>query len=147
MAKGKRKNIYETVIKPNLDKIRRLKSEGKTNEQIAKVLGIGASTLYKYQALYVEVVEVLEKGVEEQVINLEKTAYSVAMGTYLETTEEVIYNRLGEVTGRKVRTSKRADTTMLIFLLKVNAPEKYANIETANKGMVEAIQEFANKLT
>lgn len=143
-----RPNAYEEIIKPNLDKIRQLVASGKTNAQISKILGVSASTLYKYKAEYTEIKEKYKKGIDEKIVELEKTAYSVATGQYESITEDITYDAEGNVVSRKVKKVKQVDTTALIFMLKALKPEIYANLEpNDNKDVVSAIQKLSEKLT
>lgn len=143
-----RPNAYKEIIKPNLDRIRDLVASGKTNEQIAKILGVSPSTLYKYKAEYTEIKEQYKKGIDEKIVELEQTAYSVATGKYIAITEDITYDKDNNIITRKVKKVKQVDTTALIFMLKALKPEMYANLEPDdNKDVVKAIQDLSEKLT
>ena len=143
-----RPNAYEEIIKPNLDRIKELVASGKTNEQIAKILGVSPSTLYKYKAEYTEIKEQYKKGIDEKIVELEQTAYSVATGKYIAITEDITYDKDDNIIARKVKKVKQVDTTALIFMLKALKPEMYANLEPDdNKDVVKAIQDLSEKLT
>lgn len=143
-----RPNAYKEIIKPNLERIRDLVASGKTNGQIAKILGVSPSTLYKYKAEYTEIKEQYKKGIDEKIVELEQTAYSVATGKYTAITEDITYDKDGNVISRKVKKVKQVDTTALIFMLKALKPEMYANLEPDdNKDVVKAIQDLSEKLT
>ena len=45
-----RKDVWETVIKPNLSKIESWYKEGSTEKEIIDALGIGKTSFYKYKA-------------------------------------------------------------------------------------------------
>jgi len=143
-----RPNAYKEIIKPNLDRIKDLVGSGKTNEQIANILGVSPSTLYKYKAEYTEIKEQYKKGIDEKIVELEKTAYSVATGKYIAITEDITYDSEDNVITRKVKKVKQVDTTALIFMLKALKPEMYANLEPDdNKDVVKAIHDLSEKLT
>jgi predicted transcriptional regulator len=143
-----RPNAYEEIIKPNLDRIRELVAKGMTNNQIARIIGVSPSTLYKYKAEYMELKENYKKGIDEKIVELEETAYSVATGKYEAITEDIVYNADGDIVSRKVKRVKQVDTTALIFMLKALKPEMYANLEPDdNKDVVKAIQDLSEKLT
>ena len=61
---GGRPDKYNDEVRPKLDLIVGWARDGLTDELIAKNLGIGLSTLYKYKTLHIELVEALKKGKE-----------------------------------------------------------------------------------
>lgn len=140
-----RPSAYEKKIKPKMDEIRYFRSQGFTFEEIAKKIGISSSTLYKYKAEVDEFKEVIKKATEVAVEELQDTAFKLATGQYESKTEEIKYDKLGQVITRTVRLTKQVDTTALIFLLKAYAPEIFNGKDSTDRGMVEAISAFAEK--
>jgi hypothetical protein len=49
-----RKNAYDTIIKPNFDRIRTLLENGATEAQVAEDIGVTVSTWFKYKAANAE---------------------------------------------------------------------------------------------
>lgn len=140
-----RPSAYEKIIKPKMKEIKYFRSQGFTFEDIAKKIGVASSTLYKYKAEIEELKEVIKKATEVAVEELQETAFKLATGQYEAKTEEIKYDKLGQIITRTVRLTKQVDTTALIFLLKSYAPEIFNGKDSTDRGMVEAISEFAAK--
>jgi hypothetical protein len=86
---GGRPDKYNDEVKPKLDLIIGWARDGLTDELIAKNLGIGLSTLYKYKTLHIELVEALKKGKEVSDYEVESSLFKSANGfTYDEVTKE-----------------------------------------------------------
>lgn len=102
-----RKSAYEETIKPNLAKIAEWAQE-RTDEQIAKLLGIAPQTFCKYKTEKTELKEALKRGRTQLVKDLYSTLIKKAQGfqyTEGKTIEEVDPN-----TGRLIVTRKETYT-------------------------------------
>ena len=84
------------------EKAQSLASQGLTMKQIAAVLGMGNSTLYKKQADFIEFSDTIKKGRVEGII--------------------VVANALFE-------KAKRGNTTAIIFYLKSRDPENWEDVQ------------------
>lgn len=109
---------------------------GLTDEQIAKNLGIGKDSFYKYKNLYPDFAEALKINKEVADLAVENALYRRAMGyEYVETTYERIENTVilpdGTITmepGTKVKTVVKQmapDVTAQIFWLKNRKPAEW----------------------
>ena len=125
MAKSK----YESHVKPKLFLIECWARDGLTDEQIAKKLCIGKTTLYKYIDEHSELSERLKKGKEVVDYKVENALLKRALGyEYTEEKVEVEQASSGAVISRKViQTVKQVvpDTTAQIFWLKNRKPDKW----------------------
>ncbi|MFA5625516.1 MAG: helix-turn-helix domain-containing protein, partial [Bradymonadales bacterium] len=106
-----------SLVEDNLITIEGWVRDGATNEEIAKRLGIGKTTFYKYIAEHSELSELLKKGKGIVDTQVENALLKRAMGyKYEETTQEL---RDGEMVVTKVVVKEVApDTTAQIFWLK-----------------------------
>lgn len=85
MAKTGRKSIYDTVIAPHLDEIRKGVQNGATVKEIANALGIAESTLNKYKAEKKELMDAFARGRASIVIDIRGALLKKALGfTYEE---------------------------------------------------------------
>ena len=95
-----RKSKYETVIKPNLSKIKKM-AEHATDKDIAKQLGISVSSLMSYKNDHEELRKAIEEGRYSLVEELKSSLYEQAVGyQYLE--ETITYDNEGNVINRVV---------------------------------------------
>jgi len=106
---GKKKATGKKLGRPSYEitdeiceKAKNLASQGLTMKQIASVLGMGNSTLYKKQADFIEFSDTIKKGRVEGII--------------------VVANALFE-------KAKRGNTTAMIFYLKNRDPENWEDIQ------------------
>ena len=126
MAKGK----YEYWLTPDgLTRLEAYARDGLTDEQISEKLGIGTTTLYRWQDTYREIREALKRGKEVVDIEVENKLLQRAKGyEYIETTYERIENMVVEpdgsvnvIPGTKIKTVVKQmapDVTAQIFWLK-----------------------------
>lgn len=125
MAKGK----YHKWLDPdNLIRLEGWARSGLTDEQIAKNIGITATTLYDWKNKYSEISEALKKGKDVVDLEVENALLKSAMGYDVEeTTEELRYNHItGKhemVVTKKNRKHIQPNTTAQIFWLKNRKPE------------------------
>lgn len=80
MAKTGRKSIYDTVIAPHLDEIRKGVENGATVKEIAQALGIAESTLNKYKAEKKELMAAFTRGRASIVIDIRGALLKKALG-------------------------------------------------------------------
>lgn len=124
MAGGK----YESVVKPKLTLVEKWARNGATDIEIAKRLGIGETSLYKYKKLHLEFTEALTRGKEVVDTEVENSLLRRALGyEAIEKTEELINGRL--VVTKKVTKHVAPDTTAMIFWLKNRMPGIWRNKE------------------
>lgn len=94
--------------------------DGLTNEQIAKNMGVGLSTLYSYQKQYNEIAQALKKGKEVSDYEVENALYRRAVGC---TVTEIV-----EIDGEKVKETTKTvppDTAAAFIWLKNRRPDKW----------------------
>ena len=80
MAKTGRKSIYETVIAPHVDEIKKAVENGATVKEIAAALGISESTLNKYKAEKKELTAAFARGRASIVIEIRGALLKKALG-------------------------------------------------------------------
>ncbi|MBU3145993.1 transposase [Clostridium sp. CF012] len=98
--------------------------DGLIEEQIAKNLGIGVSTLSKYKVEHVELVEALKDGKEVADIEVENALKKRATGySYIE--YKTTTNAAGISTTTEVTKEVAADPTSMIFWLKNRKPKEW----------------------
>ncbi|BDR86116.1 transposase [Clostridium tetani] len=137
MAKSK----YETNVKDKLILVEGWARNGLTDEQIAKNLGIGYSTLKEYKKKYPAFLAALKKGKEVIDFEVENALLKRALGyEYEEVTKERILKKdeqgkpLTDIHGfpiyemvvtKTVKKEVTPDTTAQIFWLKNRKPEEW----------------------
>ena len=102
-----RKNVYDEKIKPYLPQIHEWAQE-KTEEQIAKILGISKQTFCKYKAEKAELLDALKKSKSELVKTLYSTLIRKAEG--FQYTEGKTIEERDPTTGALVVTRKETYT-------------------------------------
>jgi transcriptional regulator with XRE-family HTH domain len=117
-------------VKEKLIQIEAWCRDGLTEEQIAKNLGIGVSTLSKYKVEHIELIEALKRGKEVVDIQVENALFKRALGyKYEEVTRENVYNKETEeyemIVTKKVVKEVQPDTTAQIFWLKNRKPAEW----------------------
>lgn len=136
------KSKYETNVVPRLSEIKSWRKEGAKYKWIAKKLGIGFSTFYRYMNENEELMEVLRNAeqclYDKIVLTAEDTILKKLQDRY-ELSEELIEqwtDEKGKVIKQHKTMKKKlilADTTAIIFALKAhkgevwNADEKKIN--------------------
>ena len=84
MAKRGRKNVYDTVIFPNINKIEEWVKSGATEKQICEALGISVSAFNAHKEK-MELKEALKKGRASLVLDLRSEMIKKAFKHTLET--------------------------------------------------------------
>lgn len=82
-----RKDVWESVIKPNLANIERWYKDGSTEKEIIDALGIGKTSFYKYKAEKTELADLEKFSREALVDNIKNAMYQRAIGKEYEETK------------------------------------------------------------
>ncbi len=127
MAKG-RPNVYETKVKPHKQAIVAMRAGGISYEEIAKLLNIAQSTLYKHKAEIEDLSEAIKNGNTILIDELEATMYDLAKGRVKVTKHKYKYDDkdtayLIETTVEQLPPNLGA----LIFSLTNLAPDRWKN--------------------
>jgi len=129
MARGK---YHDWLTSEGLLKLEAWARDGLTDEQIAKNMGIGTTTLYRWKNDYREIRESLKKGKEVVDIEVENALLKRALGyKYTEVTRERVTElnpQTGEPESKLVVTKEvvkevQPDVTAQIFWLKNRKPD------------------------
>jgi hypothetical protein len=130
-----RKSRYETHVLPYIDKVRDW-IQLLTEDQIAKRLGVGHTSLQKYKKEHPELAQALKEGREELVENLKMTLKKKAQGFYYEETKTVVKQEDGAEVKIIERYKKYAqpDTGAAHLLLK-NLDDSWRNDDAATMAM------------
>lgn len=121
---------YWTHVRPRFDEIEAWLEKGLSEAQIYTNLGVGKTSWHNYKQKHPELVEVLKKGREVQVREVENALFKNATGYYYE--EELVFKlkdpdgfeHLERVTVKKF---KPPETGAIAFFLKNKAPDRYAD--------------------
>lgn len=82
-----RKDVWESIIQPNLKNIERWYKDGATEKEIIEALGIAKSTFYKYKAEKTELSDLEKYSREILVENIKSAMYKRATGYEYEETK------------------------------------------------------------
>ena len=124
-------NKYDTIIKPNLDKIHHERINGASIKNIADMLGISERTLYEHMRTNKEFRQIMDDANSNMAVKIETQANHSLMDKLrdrFEIVEEILED--GIVTKQK-RKLIPADTTAIIFALKSLNPEKWDSLSVA----------------
>ena len=130
MAAG-RKSVYDTHIKPHLDKIREWRKVGGTVEHMCEILGVSEATFYKHLKEKAEFQDAYKKGTVEFVMDLRGELAKLATKHTLETVK--VYKKKDEETGAVTEYQEKtvrevdADVAAINLLLKNLDRENWAN--------------------
>lgn len=106
-------------VEANFDNIKKWCAEGLSEKQIARLLGIGKSTLERYKVEHPELVQVLNDGKQPFIEKLENALAKRALGYDYKETKEYIKNEGGkkvsyvEVTNKHQPPDVKAITILL----------------------------------
>lgn len=120
----RRKAVYRTHCEPHLDAIRSMARGGLCREEIAKALGVGERTFYRWTAKHADLKEALEIPSKLADFEVEAALRKVALG-YEFTETSVTINEDGT---KRVTTTKKLyppNVTAMIFWLKNRQPERW----------------------
>lgn len=124
-------NKYDTIIKPNLDKIHHERINGASIQDIADMLGISERTLYEHMRTKKELRQIMDDANSNMAVKIETQANHSLMDKLrdrFEIVEEILED--GIVTKQKRRLIP-ADTTAILFALKSLNPEKWDSLSVA----------------
>ena len=123
--RGRKTITYENSVKPHLELIVKLRQEGYDEKDIYAALNVSKNKFYEFKREYEELREALKKGLNLQGLEIEKKAFSVAMGGIKVTkTKQQLVN--GKMTVVEIVTEETLpNVTMQIFMLKNLLPERY----------------------
>lgn len=121
--KGKgRPTKWHNSLKPV---IKNLAAEGKTNREIALLLGVDEKTFYNWKEQHVEFFQSLKDVYKAKAdSNVEKSLYERAKGYSVEEVK-ILQDKRGNVIEHKVMKHYPPDPTSMIFWLKNRQPEKW----------------------
>lgn len=130
-----RKSRYETHVLPYIDQVRDW-IQLLTEDQIAKRLGVGHTSLQKYKKEHPELAQALKEGREELVENLKMTLKKKAQGFYYEETKTVVKQENGAEVKiiERYRKYAQPDTGAAHLLLK-NLDESWRNDDAATMAL------------
>lgn len=144
MAKGK----YEKWLQhDNLLLLESWARDGLTDETIAKNMGVGLTTLYRWKAEHREIWEALKRGKEIIDIEVENALLKSALGY-----EDIEIEITTDLSGNEIKKEKRKqvppNTTALIFWLKNRQPKKWRDKQDieVSKSMDDSIKEIEDYL-
>lgn len=120
-----RPSAYETRIKPFLNSIAILRREGKTHDEIAKMLNIAQSTYFKHKAEIETFTESLNKSDDGLVEKMEATLYDLANGRVKVTKIEYKYVDGEEIPVKKTVDQLPPNPASLFFGLSNLRPNKW----------------------
>ena len=150
MAKRGRKNVYDTVILPNLDKIGEWVKNGASEKQICEALGISVSA-YNAHKEKNELKEAIKKNKTNLVLELRGSLVQLATKHTLETkktyqTKDEDGNTKThiEITKREIDPSVQAITLLLNNLDRENWKPDWDSYEF-KKAELELREKMANK--
>lgn len=125
-----RKSVYDTNIKPNLDKIKEWRKVGATVDNICDCLDVSKATFFKYLKEKKEFADAYKKGTFEFCMDLRGELARIAFKHTLETSK--VYKKKDEETGNETTyqeiTKKEVDGDIAaINLLLKNLDKDWAN--------------------
>lgn len=105
-------------------KVRILYGQGKTDEQVADIVGVAVRTLHDWKHRYAEFLHSLKEAKDEADDLVEATLYQRAIGyTHRET--KVFCTKDGDIVWKEIDRHVPPDVTAAIFWLKNRRPEKW----------------------
>ena len=130
-------SIYEEKVKPNLEKVKELSSEGLTQEQIANTIGVSVRSFKRYSEQEEELRQAINSGRETAIRDVENAMFQSAIGGKVSVkkgmkVKKVIYEngkKKGEVETVEPYEEEvymKPDTQAGIFLLKNWAKDRYS---------------------
>lgn len=115
-----KQRVKDWLKQENLMKVQGWARDGKTEEQIAELMGISKRTLYNWKKKEMPLLQALKVGKDVADRQIENALFKSALGYDYE--EETVTND-GRVV--KVKKHKPANTTAQIFWLKNRKPEQW----------------------
>ena len=145
MAKGK----YEKWLQhDNLLLLESWARDGLTDETIAKNMGVGLTTLYRWKAEHREIWEALKRGKEVIDVEVENALLKSALG-YQDIEVEITTDSNGNQIKKEKIKNIPPNTTALIFWLKNRQPKKWRDKQEVevSKSMDDSIKEIEDYLS
>lgn len=87
-----RKDVWTTIIEPNLENIKKWYKDGALESDIIKKLGVSSSSYYKYKAEKTELSEIANSTREIQCEQIQNALYKKALG-YFETDTKTYWRK------------------------------------------------------
>lgn len=147
---------YDKLVAPNIDKIKKARTDGASMQDIADMIGVGRSSLQYWLRNKPEFREAMDDATESMEMTIERTAKTSLLNKLVDrfvTTEE-IYSEGVLVKERKQLI--RADTTAIIFALKARNPEMWDPLgvarldsdktDTISEDITNALNKYAEKM-
>ena len=129
---GKKLNKYQSVIVPNLEKIRTERINGATIQDIVDWLGIHRDTFYKYMRTYDDLRDVMNDAEVQMHAKIESVATHALLDKLQPQT--VVTEEIIDENGIVIRTKRKTilpDTQAVIFALKSRNPEVWDSLGVA----------------
>lgn len=126
-----KENLYSTLIKPNLEEIKRYISCGVTEEQLYTFYGVSKSQWWRYKKQYAELSNIIASAKDKLKAELICKAYQVAMGYTVSDEKKIyVYDENGEnpkIVQAIIQTKQvKADANMLMWLLINRFPSEFS---------------------
>lgn len=137
IAKGK---YQEWLEQDSLLMIEGWARQGLTDEQIAKNMGIGLTTLKQWKKKYQPIWTALKKGKAPVDFEVENALLKRAIGFEYEETETIIEEVDGKQKKRikKIKKVALPETSAIIFWLKNRKPEQWRNVNPTVEAKLKA---------
>lgn len=147
-----RPSLYDIHVKPELERIPKLRRQGLTEEQVAKVLGVGISTFKEYKNKYPDLAAALKKGKCQLVEDLEDTLYKKALGKCKVKSSKKFIEEVDGKKKVKIEETEQEiapDTGALVFALKNLAPDRWKEVRDVNfsdlEDKLKSIKSFSER--
>lgn len=137
IAKGK---YHEWLQEDNLIRIESWARMGLTDEQIAKNMGVGLSTLKDWKNKYPAILDALKRGKAPVDFEVENALLKRAIGFEYEEVETTIEEIDGKQRKRikKIKKVALPETSAMIFWLKNRKPEQWRKLNPVVEAKLEA---------
>jgi hypothetical protein len=129
-----RKSKWDSHVKNRLDEVEQWSRQGLNDDQIAKNLGIGCTSLYDYKNKYPEFADAIKRGKEVAIEEVENALYKTALGFYYEEEE---LTKSGQVV--VLKKYAKPNTTAQIFFLKNKKPEDWRDKREVQADVVTSV--------
>lgn len=132
-----RPSIYETRIAPYLDVIAYMKSQGRTDDEVVKMLGVSKRSFNNHKVVVDEFVQSYAQGKERMVDAVEATVFDIAMGRVQRKMVKIRKNAEGKVTSTEETIENQPpNISAAIFILKGLRKDIYNN-DTFEQDVIE----------
>lgn len=125
MARG-RPNVYEEKVKPHKRAIIAMRESGIDYTEIAKLLNVARSTLFKHRNEFEDLSDSTKKGDSQLIDKLEATLYDLALGRVKTTKTKIIYNPDNTIRHKEITEEQLSPDRVAVFFALTNlAPDKW----------------------